>query len=64
MIKRKQKFLVIKQKNSVTKVNVNDIRYIEIFKHDIIIQLKDNRAECYGTLKEFEDDLDGCGIVK
>lgn len=64
IIKRKQKSLLIKQKNSITKINIHQIRYIEIYKHDVFIQLEHEKLECYGTLKEFENDLEGCGFVK
>lgn len=63
-IKRKQKSLLIKQKNSLTKIGINQIRYIEIFKHDVLIQIENDHLECHGTLKEFEDELTGCGFVK
>lgn len=64
IIKRKQKSLLIKQKNSITKISIPQIRYIEVYKHDVFIQMEKEKLECYGTLKEFEQDLDGCGFVK
>ncbi|MCF0229101.1 MAG: response regulator transcription factor [Parasporobacterium sp.] len=62
--RRNQKFLVIRQKQDVSKINIRQIRYIEIFRHDVFIQLDNTRVECYGTLKEFEQELEGCGFVK
>lgn len=64
MLKRKQKHLVIRQKQDVTKLNIKDIRFIEIFRHDVIIHTDKGDVSCYGTLKEFEDDLSDYGFVK
>lgn len=64
IIKKKQKSILIKQKNSLTKINIRQIRYIEVFKHDVFIQLDKEKLKIRGTLREFEDDLAGCGFAK
>ncbi|MBR3402340.1 MAG: response regulator transcription factor [Parasporobacterium sp.] len=64
IIKRKQKSVLIRQNNSLSKIYIHQIRFIEVFRHDVYIQLENEKLKCRGTLKEFEDELDGCGFVK
>lgn len=64
-IKKKQKTIVIRHKNVVTKLLIRQIRYIEIFKHYVLIQLeKDNTLSTRGSLREYEDSLSECGFTK
>ena len=64
MIKRRQKSILIKQKNVLTKINIHEIRFIEVFKHDLYIQMENEKINCRGTLAEYETELDGCGFIK
>lgn len=64
MIRRRQKELLVKNRQGIARIPVQEIRYIEIYGHSIIIHLTDRTEECYGTLKIFEEELRGCGFVK
>lgn len=64
MIRRRQQTLTIKNRDGMTRIGIQDIRYVEIFGHNILIHLKDRSEECYGTLKELEPELKDCGFAR
>lgn len=64
MTKRRQKSLLVKQKNSMIKINIHEIRFIEVFKHDLFIQTEDKKINCRGTLAEYKTELEGYGFMK
>lgn len=53
-----QRSVVIRSGESVLKVNVNDILYVEIERHSITYHLPDHTIPAYGTLKSVEALLD------
>ena len=64
MIRRRQKDILVKNRQGMTRVRIREIRYIEIYGHNIMIHMTDRTEECYGTLKNMEEELHGYGVIK
>ncbi len=64
MVIRKKKTITVKTKQGMSNSNIRDIRYIEIYGHNIIIHKNNENLKCYGTLKEFEEQLKNCGFAR
>lgn len=64
LIRRKQKELTIKTREGIRKIPAATIRYIEIYGHNIMIHLRTGTVECYGSLKQFTDELEDYGFIK
>lgn len=63
-IRRRHTHILIHIKNDVFNINIQDIRYIEVFRHEVIVHLNGRNLKCYRTLKEFEKELEGFGFAK
>lgn len=52
--------------DSETAVNINDITYLEVLGHDVLIHLADSNQhiKSYGTLLSFEDQLIDRGFIR
>lgn len=64
MIRRRQRILTIKNREGLSRIKIQDIRYVEIYGHNIMIHMTDGARECYGTLKELEPELKEYGFAK
>ena len=49
--------IVLNTPSGYTRIHINDIYYLEIFGHDIIFHLTNEKYTTYGTLKTFESQL-------
>ena len=54
-----QPFLILSLPNEKRKVYVRDIRYVEVFTHDVVFHLPEGEVHVRGTLKEYEKKLEG-----
>ncbi len=63
-VNKKKKTINVKTNESIIKLLLSKILYIEVFGHRIVIHYGDKTIECGGTLKEFEADLSSAGFVK
>lgn len=57
-ISRSNEFLMLDLPYEKRKVFVSDIKYIEIFAHDVVFHTFDEQIHIRGTLSEFEKKLD------
>lgn len=61
----KSKKFMLQTKNGEVLLNVNDIKYIEIYTHTIHIYTADNKIlDCYGSLSVLEKQLDSFDFVR
>jgi|LAHS01.1.fsa_nt_gb two-component system response regulator LytT len=54
-----ERSLVIRNKDSVRRILVSDIRYIEVRNHTVTYHLLDQDIRSYGVLYKIQDDLKG-----
>lgn len=57
---RDEKSILLPSEDRMVRVPLNDILYIEVVKHSIIVQTKDQQYTFSGTLKKLEEQLAGC----
>ena len=57
-------YLTITNKRIVQRIRVNDILYIEVSNHDLIVHLSDEKIVYRGTMKEVEQNLEGMGFSR
>jgi DNA-binding LytR/AlgR family response regulator len=55
--KRQQKSILVPSENGITKINSQDILYIESIRHDLNIYTTNNTYTMRGTLKKIEEQL-------
>ena len=55
--KNREKRMVVKVKHGYQAVNIADIYYIEVMKHDVTFHMKDGEFTIRGSLKELEAEL-------
>lgn len=59
------RYLLLSNAEVKRRVSVGDILYVEIFAHRIVYHFVDGgKTEGYGTLKEVENNLQGCSFVR
>ena len=63
MIKRKNS-ITVKNRQGMVRVNIQQIRFIEVYNHNIVIHLANRTEECYGSLKDYEVQLRDRGFVR
>ncbi len=56
--------LEVRTKEEVRRINANDITYIEVANHDILIHTGTETIRQWGSLKQFEDQLAGAHFVR
>jgi len=54
----------IKSKNEIREIEYSEIRYVEVFLHDVKIHLEDEEIVQRGKISDFEKALIGRGFVK
>ncbi len=54
--KRTEATVLISSKNSVKKVAVADLTYVEVYSHNLIYHTRDGQYEAYGKLSDLEAD--------
>ena len=64
MIRRKQQILTIRNKEGMTRISIQDIKYVEIYGHNILVHMQNKTEECYGTLKELEMEIKDYGFAR
>ncbi len=58
-------YLLINRDDSLSKVNIHDIIYIEVINHTISLHLKEGQQlQCYGSLRDFESRVEGKGFFR
>lgn len=54
---KEAKYLIVKDKEEMMKINVDDILYLEVSNHFVSIITKENTFKFWGTLKSYESKL-------
>jgi two-component system, LytTR family, response regulator LytT len=62
---RRDDYLLINTDNSLNKVNIHNILYIEVLDHTISLHLNDGRQlQCYGSMRDFESRVKDKGFFR
>lgn len=62
--KEKKVYLYIKNGDSIEKVDIDDISFIEVYNHTLIYHLLDRNIETRGSLKSVEEQLIDTSFIK
>lgn len=62
--KRSDKFLILSRPREKVKVFCKDIRYIEVFQHDVVFHTSDEEIHVRSTLSEVEKKLDEPNFIR
>lgn len=62
---KKDEYLYVNSDNTLHKIRLHDILYIEVLNHTIALRLRDGqRIESYGSLKDIEGRVEGKGFFR
>ena len=51
-------FLTLNNEDGSFRINTTDIIYIDVMNHTLFIHMNDRKIQCYGTLKNLEEQLE------
>ena len=62
--KQTERYLVVSVRNGSQKLEISDIRYVEVFDHDLIYHLRDGVCESRGSIRDAEEKISDVNFFK